>query len=837
MAVNTETNPINHILEKKALMDSPVSAASETLTSKLVSREEYRMPAFAPMISHYFCNRYFEKTITMSPNSMFIAQYLAHSKQIRIIAVYPPKTPDLSTQAEDAEQFYSLWDIQNEQCPLKSSDRIEELIWSYGEKPVLFVRTITPHPDVQDYRLGARLWVINPETKKVKEIIGGGEGLPDFTYLDELSPKYPNAALISSYYSPNSLDKNVHEFQDVFQYDIAKEGWAQHPNGLEGHFIFYLVKAPNTSFEHIEYDEDLKPIFATKIIPDEVDATLKCLEIFKCLGVVDCEMHFEQIFSAKYQEPTKVSFLDISKNKRTIYLLDNRNHNFAVVKALDVETGDISTKIKLPDADVTDIVLSKEHDEIAAYFTEVEKPGIHLCLDAKDIKLLNRIQFFKAILDKLDLSYPFDCTLSDKSMVISDPDAPHQFMLVDFDALHLDKPLGDKFFPRKRFCFDSMLPRSVFEQHARTESRIFKSRDGLDLVAYITRPKQATPIFAPFVVMIHGGPRARDYLMHNNLAALLANRGVGTLSINFRGSSGFGKSFCLKGNGAWGKEMIDDIEDVVLTLQKEGVIDPKRTMAAGFSYGGNAVYSLLAFKPGLFMAAIAGAGDVDLEKEVARLARKTPRDEHGVSIADYWSTLMVGQPYFHFESDAQTYNVIEKLAERSPIHKVADIHVPLLIISPADDQAVSYEQTQLMVEALSAKSDAPVTALKIWGEGHLMHKPENIGALFAIIESFVGQIFNLRVEPIGRELICADDLEVIHGLDRLKELEVAFKRTEEEVAQTLRPLIMGQLSGDPKPTQCVLDYAMDYMYRAHGKKTTPQVSKPAPRPELDLSQI
>src|SRR5690606_5836477 len=75
------------------------------------------------------------------------------------------------------------------------------------------------------------------------------------------------------------------------------------------------------------------------------------------------------------------------------------------------------------------------------------------------------------------------------------------------------------------------------------------SRDGLTLVSYLTLPAHADadnngkadkPV--PLVLLVHGGPWARDGYGYSSQDQWLANRGYAVLSVNFRGSTGFGKA-------------------------------------------------------------------------------------------------------------------------------------------------------------------------------------------------------------------------------------------------------------------------------------------------------
>ena len=89
---------------------------------------------------------------------------------------------------------------------------------------------------------------------------------------------------------------------------------------------------------------------------------------------------------------------------------------------------------------------------------------------------------------------------------------------------------------------------------------IIKSRDGLELVSYLTVPVGIEAKKLPLVLMVHGGPWARDRGGYNAEAQWLANRGYGVLSVNYRGSTGFGKKFVNLDNGALRANGVKDIQ-------------------------------------------------------------------------------------------------------------------------------------------------------------------------------------------------------------------------------------------------------------------------------------
>src|SRR5262249_33794070 len=129
---------------------------------------------------------------------------------------------------------------------------------------------------------------------------------------------------------------------------------------------------------------------------------------------------------------------------------------------------------------------------------------------------------------------------------------------------------------------------------AKMQPHVVKARDGLDLVCYLTLPLDQTtgdgaakqPL--PLVLLVHGGPWARDSWGLDPQHQFLANRGYAVLSVNYRGSTGFGKRFLNAGNREWAGKMHDDLIDAVNWAVKEKIADPKKVAIMGGSYGGDA---------------------------------------------------------------------------------------------------------------------------------------------------------------------------------------------------------------------------------------------------------
>jgi dipeptidyl aminopeptidase/acylaminoacyl peptidase len=135
------------------------------------------------------------------------------------------------------------------------------------------------------------------------------------------------------------------------------------------------------------------------------------------------------------------------------------------------------------------------------------------------------------------------------------------------------------------FLFTSQ-PKLEKVKLAQMEPVQYKAQDGLTIHGYLTKPVGAEAKNLPTVLLVHGGPWARDTWGYNPMVQWLANRGYAVLQVNFRGSTGYGKEFLNAGNREWAGKMHQDLIDGVNWIVKEGVADPKKVAIAGGSYGG-----------------------------------------------------------------------------------------------------------------------------------------------------------------------------------------------------------------------------------------------------------
>ncbi len=260
----------------------------------------------------------------------------------------------------------------------------------------------------------------------------------------------------------------------------------------------------------------------------------------------------------------------------------------------------------------------------------------------------------------------------------------------------------------------------------------YKSRDGLTIHGYLTLPKGIEAKNLPVVINPHGGPWARDSWGYNGEIQFLANRGYAVLQMNFRGSTGYGKEFWLKGAKEWGKKMQDDITDGVQWLIKEGIADPKRVAIYGGSYGGYATLAGVAFSPDLYCCAVDYVGVSNMFTFMK-------------TIPPYWEPLKA--MFYELVGDPVKDSAL--LAEVSPAFHADKIKAPLFIAQGANDPRVNKAESDQMVEALK-KRGIEVEYMVKDDEGHGFANEKNSIDFYKAMENFFARHLSASKEEVKK---------------------------------------------------------------------------------------
>lgn len=400
----------------------------------------------------------------------------------------------------------------------------------------------------------------------------------------------------------------------------------------------------------------------------------------------------------------------LSKDGTTIYLVDSRGFSTGRLVKFNILNSKTQIIAEDPEYDVTDMMIHPDTFEIqaVAFYKErkewrffdpaVEKDFAVLKNSLQgDINILGRFKedglwLVEAVLDTAPVAYyVYDRTTG------------------EIRFLFQRNQMGD-------YPLEKMEPIS------------FQARDGLTLHGYITFPPGKPKKNLPMVLMIHGGPWARDHWGFRGETQWIANRGAICLQVNFRGSTGYGKHFVNAGNLEWGAKMHDDLVDAVHWCIAQGYADPQRVAIFGMSYGGYAALVGATFTPDLFCCTIEACGLSNLAAYVRR-------------ISPYWAPNLpsiksrLGNP----ETDEAM------LYSRSPIDKVQNLNKPILMAHGDNDVHVKRIQSDQMVQELK-KNGVQYEYMTFPDEGHSFAKPGNRLAFFKKAEDFL-----VRYLDIGRE--------------------------------------------------------------------------------------
>ncbi len=261
------------------------------------------------------------------------------------------------------------------------------------------------------------------------------------------------------------------------------------------------------------------------------------------------------------------------------------------------------------------------------------------------------------------------------------------------------------------------------------QTRRIESRDGYPLHCCLTLPLGVEPAGLPMVLVVHGGPWARDSWGYDPEAQFLANRGYAVLQVNYRGSTGFGKAFMHAAEHEFAAKMHDDLLDAVEWAVGAGIADRERVAIYGGSYGGYATLVGVTFTPEVFAAAIDYVGPSSL----VTLVRSFPA---------YWRPFLQGS-WYRFVGDPGTEEepneeVVADLWARSPLSRVDAIRTPLLVVQGANDPRVTKQEADQIVAALRERG-VDVEYLCKDDEGHGFSNPENRLDLYRAMERFLAE--------------------------------------------------------------------------------------------------
>ena len=252
----------------------------------------------------------------------------------------------------------------------------------------------------------------------------------------------------------------------------------------------------------------------------------------------------------------------------------------------------------------------------------------------------------------------------------------------------------------------------------------YPAADGAHIPAYLAVPNGEGP--HPFVVLVHGGPAARDFGGFDYLAHFLTSRGYGVIQPQFRGSRGFGTDWEAAGHGGWGLGVMQtDVNDAASYLNDNGLAE--QICIAGASYGGYAALAGAAFMPDLYDCAISINGVSDLPHFLRYV-----HDRYGLNsqALRYWNNSISGDGVQAVDR--------ELLLSLSPHQHAESISVPILLIHGEDDTVVPFRQARIMQRAMRRAGADPELVALDGGDHWLLEYQTRLDVLRAV-ERFLAE--------------------------------------------------------------------------------------------------
>ena len=220
----------------------------------------------------------------------------------------------------------------------------------------------------------------------------------------------------------------------------------------------------------------------------------------------------------------------------------------------------------------------------------------------------------------------------------------------------------------------------------------------------------------PAVIHVHGGPTSQVDNSFSFDTNFFTNRGYAVLVVNYRGSTGYGRTYQKALNHHWGEYDVEDAVGAAHFLVESGLVNPKQLVIKGSSAGGYTLLNVLTRYPDLFQAAICSFPVANL----MTIINETFKFE-----AHYYDSLIGSFP----EEQAKYINW-------SPINHIDKIRTPIILFHGDSDPVVPSAQSAEIDEALTA-NHIPHRYHVFEGEGHGWKKAETLESYYNMIEQFL----------------------------------------------------------------------------------------------------
>ena len=515
---------------------------------------------------------------------------------------------------------------------------------------------------------------------------------------------------------PLTPEQGVKSFLQEVDYKFPEEMLVRHNQRDKRYFDLFRVNVvtgasqliyENTEYNSVLTDSEFQVRLASRLTADGT------AEIFERRP----DGNWSPFMSVPIGDVDTTELLDFSADGKTFYFIDSRGRDKAAFFALDMTTREAKLLAADDEADIVQVVFDHQRRPLAARAIK-DRARWHV-VDPNAAPDLADLQRHGAG----DITVNSDSVDHRLVSVFYERDAESgEYALLDRERREVRK-----LFTQRKSLADVAL--------RKMQPVVIPARDGLSLNGYLTLPMEAEGGRVPLVLVIHGGPYARDIWGFNATHQWLASRGYAVLSVNYRGSTGFGKAFITAADREWGGKMHDDLIDAVDWAIGQRITDAGRVGFFGASYGGYSALMAATKTPDVFACIVDLFGISNLITFMA-------------TIPPYWGPWI--SVWKNRLGDPDTEAGRAFLVERSPLTHIDRAVRPILIAQGLRDVRVVAAESEQMVAALKQRG-VPVTYITFADEGHGFVRPENRLAFCGVAEAFLAKHLGGRYQPIGND--------------------------------------------------------------------------------------
>ena len=375
-----------------------------------------------------------------------------------------------------------------------------------------------------------------------------------------------------------------------------------------------------------------------------------------------------------------------SPDERRVWYLTNEERDFVRLESQDLETGERRTEHDANTWDVEAFKISPNGRHVAVSVNENgwSRVTLHSLVDRRgpvEFRDLPRgtVDRFAWSPDSATLAFGFSTAEDPSAIVLSDVNS--ELRMISGEDANTRPPV------------------------ATPELIHFPTFDGLGIPAFLLKPEGEGPF--PVLVEIHGGPESQRRLQYSSAIPtdqLIQSLGIAVLSLNVRGSTGYGKAYSHLDDKELRLDAVKDVVAAVEWLRTRDDVIPDRIGVMGQSYGGFMTLASIALHPELWTVAVDVVGIANFVSFLERTGA--------------WRRKHRSEEYGFLETDR---DMLERI---SPLTYIDNIRTPLFVIHGRNDPRVPLFEAEQIVAALEGRGQA--VELRVFDdEGHGLSKRKN----------------------------------------------------------------------------------------------------------------